>query len=85
MNVNFDVGKFQVNQSLMNKAKKDAIFMHCLPAHRGDEVTDWVMDHENSIVFDQAENRMWAQMSLLVYFIDKGAWYAMGDMMGVGI
>ena len=42
--------------------------MHCLPAHRGDEVTDWVMDHKQSIVFDQAENRMWAQMSLLAYF-----------------
>ena len=59
-------------------------FMHCLPAHRGDEVTDEVMDHENSIVFDQAENRMWAQMSLLAYLVDNAAWSAMGEMMGVG-
>ena len=58
-------------------------FMHCLPAHRGDEVTDWVMDHEHSIVFDQAENRMWAQMSLLAYFINEGAWDAMGEFMGL--
>ena len=54
-------------------------FMHCLPAHRGEEVTDWVMDHEQSIVFDQAENRMWAQMSLTTYLINQGAWDAMGE------
>ena len=54
-----------------------------LPAHRGDEVTDWVMDHEQSIVFDQAENRMWAQMSLLCYFISPEAWDAMGEFMGL--
>ena len=58
-------------------------FMHCLPAHRGDEVTDWVMDHSQSIVFDQAENRMWAQMSLLAYFINDGAWDAMGEFMNL--
>ena len=50
-----------------------------------DEVTDEVMDHENSIVFDQAENRMWAQMSLLAYLVDNAAWSAMGEMMGVGL
>ena len=49
----------------------------------GDEVTDWVMDHEQSIVFDQAENRMWAQMSLLCYFISPDAWSAMGEFMGL--
>jgi ornithine carbamoyltransferase len=59
--------------------------MHCLPAHRGDEVTDEVMDHAQSIVFDQAENRMWAQMSLLAYLISPDAWGAMGDMMGIGL
>ena len=58
-------------------------FMHCLPAHRGDEVTDWVMDHDTSIVFDQAENRMWAQMSLLAYLVSFEAWETMGDFMGL--
>lgn len=80
-----DFDGFQVNMDLISGADDDWCFMHCLPAHRGEEVTDEVMDHDNSIVFDQAENRMWAQMSLLVYLIDSGAWYAMGDMMGVGI
>ncbi len=80
---NFD--GFQVNLDLLSGADKGWRFMHCLPAHRGDEVTDAVMDHEQSIVFDQAENRMWAQMSLLTYFIDEGAWAAMGDMMGIGL
>jgi hypothetical protein len=41
------------------------------------------MDHKHSIVFDQAENRMWAQMSLLAYFINEGAWSAMGEFMGL--
>ena len=80
-----DFDGFQVNMDLISGADEDWCFMHCLPAHRGEEVTDEVMDHDNSIVFDQAENRMWAQMSLLVYLIDSGAWYAMGDMMGVGL
>ena len=52
-------------------------------SHRGEEVTDWVMDHEQSIVFDQAENRMWAQMSLMTYLINEGAWDAMGEFMGL--
>jgi len=75
---------FQVNMDLISGANDKWAFMHCLPAHRGDEVTDEVMDHSNSIVFDQAENRMWAQMSLMAYLVDHGAWSAMGDMMGVG-
>ena len=58
-------------------------FMHCLPAHRGEEVTDYVMDHKQSIVFDQAENRMWAQMSLMAFLINRGAWEAMGEFMGL--
>ena len=57
--------------------------MHCLPAHRGDEVTDSVMDHKQSIVFDQAENRMWAQMSILTYLIDKDAWDVYAEIMEV--
>ena len=80
-----DFDGFQVNMELIENADKNWAFMHCLPAHRGDEVTDAVMDHANSIVFDQAENRMWAQMSLLAYLVDNGAWGAMGEMMGVGI
>jgi ornithine carbamoyltransferase len=74
---------FQVNESMVEHMDATWKFMHCLPAHRGDEVTDWVMDHEHSIVFDQAENRMWAQMSLLAYFINEGAWDAMGEFMGL--
>lgn len=56
---------FQVNTELMAKAKPDAIFLHCLPAHRGDEVTDEVMDGPQSVVFDQAENRLHAQKAVL--------------------
>jgi ornithine carbamoyltransferase len=55
--------------------------MHCLPAHRGDEVTDSVIDSDNSVVFDQAENRMWAQMSLLTYLIDNDAWLTYAELM----
>ncbi len=65
---------FQINMELLEHADDDWSFMHCLPAHRGEEVTDEVMDHAQSIVFDQAENRMWAQMSLLTYLCDIGAW-----------
>lgn len=74
---------FQVNEAMVGHMDESWKFMHCLPAHRGDEVTDWVMDHKHSIVFDQAENRMWAQMSLLAYFINEGAWSAMGEFMGL--
>ncbi len=57
---------YQVNAKLMSLAKKDAIFMHCLPAKRGLEVTDEVLDSPQSIVFDQAENRLHAQKAVLV-------------------
>jgi len=57
---------FQVNAQLFRKAKKDAIFMHCLPAHRGDEVTNEVIDSPRSIVFQQAENRLHAQKAIML-------------------
>jgi ornithine carbamoyltransferase len=58
---------FQVNERLMAHANKDALFMHCLPAHRGEEVTDAVMDGPHSVVFDEAENRLHAQKSVLAW------------------
>ena len=58
---------FRVDQRLMARAKKDALFMHCLPAHRGQEVTDEVMDGPQSVVWDEAENRLHAQMGILAW------------------
>lgn len=58
---------YQVNARLMAAANKDAIFMHCLPAHRGEEVTDEVMDGPQSVVFDEAENRLHAQKGILAW------------------
>jgi len=60
---------YQVNKELMALAKKDAIFMHCLPAHRGEEVTDDILDSQQSAVFDQAENRLHAQKALLAQIL----------------
>ena len=57
---------FQVNETLMNNTGKDTLFMHCLPAERGREVTDGVMEADYSIVFDEAENRMHAQNAIMV-------------------
>tara|TARA_B000000557_G_scaffold35342_1_gene25672 strand:- start:1759 stop:2715 length:957 start_codon:yes stop_codon:yes gene_type:complete len=71
---------FQVNEELVSNADSEYIFMHCLPAHRGEEVTDGVIDSKNSVVFDQAENRMWAQMSLLTFLIHPAAWEAFSEL-----
>ena len=56
---------YQVNEDLAQLAKPDYLFMHCLPAHRGEEVSEGVIDGDNSIVFDQAENRLHAQKAIM--------------------
>jgi ornithine carbamoyltransferase len=58
---------FQVDRHVMAAAKPDAVFMHCLPAHRGEEVTAEVIDGPQSIVFDEAENRLHAQKGILAW------------------
>ncbi|HEB35629.1 hypothetical protein LCGC14_1387770 [marine sediment metagenome] len=62
---------FQVNKSLMAKAKEDVFFMHCLPAHRGEEVTDDVIDSSQSLVYDQAENRLHVQKVIMLSLLGK--------------
>jgi ornithine carbamoyltransferase len=63
---------YQVNQNLFSYAAKHAVFMHCLPAHRGDEVTEAVIDSPRSVVFDQAENRLHIQKAILVLLLEGG-------------
>ena len=67
------LGPYQVNEALMAKAKPKAIFLHCLPAHRGEEVTDAVMDGPQSRIFDEAENRIHAQKAVLTWCLAHGA------------
>lgn len=60
-----DLKPYQLNSNLLSKAKKDVLVMHCLPAHRGEEITDEVIDGPNSIVFDEAENRLHTQKAIM--------------------
>lgn len=60
---------FQVNEKLVKLARPDAVIMHCLPAHRGEEITDQVMDGAQSVVFQQAENRLYAHMAIMEFLL----------------
>ncbi len=60
---------YQINRELLSYAKKDAIVLHCMPAHRGEEITDEIMDSPQSAVFDQAENRLHTQKALLEFLL----------------
>jgi ornithine carbamoyltransferase len=64
---------YQVNQHVVQAAKNDAVVMHCLPAHRGEEITDEVIEGPRSIVFDQTENRLHAQKALMVWLLKRGS------------
>ncbi|HEY6538719.1 MAG TPA: ornithine carbamoyltransferase [Candidatus Dormibacteraeota bacterium] len=68
-----DFGPYQVNQGLVAKAPPTVRVMHCLPAHRGEEITDDVLDGPQSVVFAQAENRFWVQLALLIAIFAPGA------------
>src|SRR3546814_18156028 len=65
---------FQVNEALMGLAKPDAKFIHCLPAHRGEEVVDAVLDGPQSVIWDEEENRLHAQKSVLRWSIGRLGW-----------
>ena len=67
----YDFWEFQINASLMKHAKDDAIVMHCLPAHRGEEITDEMLDGPQSVVNDQAENRLHVQKAVMAKLIGK--------------
>jgi len=67
-----DFAPYQVNARLMSQAQKGAFFMHCLPARRGEEVTDEVIDGPQSVVFDEAENRLHAQKGILTWCLQAG-------------
>jgi ornithine carbamoyltransferase len=64
-----DFANWQVDKKMMDVAKKDALFMHCLPAHRGEEVSGEVIDGPQSVVWEEAENRLHVQKALLEYLL----------------
>ena len=66
-----EMGGYQVNKAVMNQAAPDALFMHCLPAHRGEEVTSDVIDAADAVVWDEAENRLHAQKALLEFLMAR--------------
>lgn len=66
-----DFKNYQVNSKLMQQANKDALFMHCLPAHRGEEISAELMDSTDSVVWQEAENRLHAQKALLEFLLAK--------------
>lgn len=68
--------RYQVNDALISKAKSDSLFMHCLPAHRGEEVSNEVIDGPHSVVFEEAENRMHTEKALLCFLMLNRADYA---------
>ena len=63
-------GPYQVNDALMSHAKPGALFMHCLPAHRGEEITHDVLESSQCVAFDQAENRLHAQKAVMVWLLN---------------
>jgi ornithine carbamoyltransferase len=65
-----DFAPYQINQEVLADAAKDALVMHCLPAHRGEEITSEVLDGPNSIVLDQAENRLHLQKALVAWMLE---------------
>jgi len=65
--------KFQINADLLSRADPNAVVLHCLPAHRGDEITNDVIDGPQSVVWDEAENRLHAQKALLVWLLEQSA------------
>ena len=67
-----DFAHYQVNTELLSHARAHAVVMHCLPAHRGEEITDEVIDGKNSIIFEQAHNRMHFQKALLHWLLTDG-------------
>src|SRR5208337_1408871 len=69
---------YQVNGSLFGLAKPDALFLHCLPAHRGDEVTNEVIDSSRSVVFQEAENRLHSQKAIMLELMEHGSHTAPG-------
>lgn len=63
--------QFQVNEKLMGLAHPDCLFMHCLPAHRGEEISENMLDHKNAVVWDEAENRLHAQKALVEFLLNE--------------